>query len=173
MSTAPLSAQTTTKPSAPICRECGTIKAIIERKGGTRRNWTDSLGENPTVGMQRREGSSGEDNASADRAARGPATAGTPTARAGSASQTGRTGNPQERASPSYTRESAAGSSSTGTAGNYGNSDAQGDSISRKRHWDVMIAMDDGNLRVIEYDRRPGLQQGDKVKVLGKNVFVR
>jgi hypothetical protein len=141
--------------SAPaVCRECGVVRTVVEKRGRGS-SWQDSLGNNPTAGMTERRGSIEEDSAAARN--QGPATA---KSEARSKDESTRT----------YTRETHEGSSGRRTRATEDNG---GEEQTRKRTWQVMVAMEDGNLRVIEYERRPGVQAGDKVKVVGRSVFVR
>jgi hypothetical protein len=137
-----------------VCRECGVVRTVVEKRGRGN-NWQDSLGNNPTAGMTERRGSIEEDTAASRN--QGPSTA---KSEARSKDETSRT----------YTREShESGSARRDTS----RDEITGEERSRRRVWQVMVAMEDGNLRVIEYERRPGVQAGDKVKVVGRSVFVR
>ncbi len=137
-----------------VCRECGVVRTVVEKRGRGS-NWQDSLGNNPTAGMTERRGSVEEDTNSSRN--QGPSTA---KSEARNKDETTRT----------YTRESHEGSSARR---DNSRDEATGEDRTRRRVWQVMVAMEDGNLRVIEYERRPGVQAGDKVKVVGRSVFVR
>lgn len=57
------------------------------------------------------------------------------------------------------------GAAAGGVGGYYGEK-----YLRKKKRWDVIVLMDDGTHRTVEYDQEPGLKVGDKVKVSGDSL---
>jgi hypothetical protein len=147
-------------PAPPPCRDCGTVRSVRERRPSGQGAWADGIGERPLAGLEQRQANpysrQSDDEVNPNRPNTAVAGAGAARTR------------PVDEPTRTYTRESASGGLHTTRRETPGI-----ESRSRKRFWEVVIGMEGGSIKVIEYERRPGLQVGDKVKVQGTNVFVR